>query len=54
METHEQHDLAQRVHVDLPRITADQMSTTQDTEPPPDPTGGRDNGTEFMIHHIGW
>jgi hypothetical protein len=50
---HDQHDLAARVHVDLPRITVDQMTTTQDVEPPPDPTGGRDVETEFMLRHFG-
>ncbi|WP_156465256.1 heme biosynthesis protein HemY [Knoellia sp. Soil729] len=50
--TEKQRDLAERVHVDLPRITADEMSTTQDTEPPPDPTGGRDVDTEFMLRHM--
>ncbi|KGN39839.1 hypothetical protein [Knoellia aerolata] len=46
-------DLAHRVHVDLPRITPEQMTTSQQTEPPPDPTGGRDVDTEFMIRHFG-
>ena len=49
-----QHDLEARVHVDLPRITVDQMTTSEDTEPPPDPTGGRDVEAEFMIRHIGF
>lgn len=49
-----QHDLEARVHVDLPRITVDQMTTSQDSDPPPDPTGGRDVDTEFMIRHIGF
>ena len=46
-------DLERRVHVDLPRITVDQMTTTHDVEPPPDPTGGRDVEAEFMIRHFG-
>lgn len=50
----EQRDLEQRVHVSLPRITVEQMTTTQAVEPPPDPTGGRDVETEFMIRHTGW
>ena len=54
MATETHRDLAERVHVDLPRITVDQMSTTQDTEPPPDPTGGRAVDTEFLIRHAGW
>ena len=52
--TDSRRDLEQRVHVDLPRIPVEQMSTLQDTEPPPDPTGGRDVETEFMIRHMGW
>ena len=46
-------DLEQRVHVDLPRIPLDQMTTSQALEPPPDPTGGKDVDTEFMIRHFG-
>ncbi|MFC7491384.1 MULTISPECIES: hypothetical protein [unclassified Knoellia] len=46
-------DLAGRVHVDLPRITVDQMTTSQVTDSPPDPTGGRDVEAEFMIRHFG-
>ena len=46
-------DLEQRVHVDLPRITVDQMTTSQEVAPPPDPTGGKDVDTEFMIRHFG-
>lgn len=42
------------VHIDLPRITPEQMTTSHPVEPPPDPTGGRDVETEFMIRHIGW
>lgn len=46
-------DLEHRVHVDLPRIAPEQMTTSQQTEPPPDPTGGRDVDAEFMIRHFG-
>ena len=46
-------DLQHRVHVDLPRITVDQMTTSQQSEPPPDVTGGRDVDAEFMIRHFG-
>lgn len=46
-------DLQHRVHVDLPRIPPEQMTTSQQTEPPPDPTGGRDVDAEFMIRHAG-
>lgn len=51
--TDRQHDLEARVHVDLPRITPDQMTTAQETSPPPDPAGARDTDTEFMIRHFG-
>ena len=54
MSDSEQHrDLEQRVHVDLPRIPLDQMVTSLETTPPPDPTGGRDVDAEFMIRHFG-
>lgn len=46
--------VAQRVHVDLPRISPDQMMTSQPSDAPPDPTGGRDTETEFMLRHLGW
>lgn len=47
----ERQDLEQRVHVDLPRIAPEDMVTTQDVEPPRDPTGGRDTETEFMLRN---
>lgn len=46
-------DLEQRVHVDLPRIAVDEMVISVETMPPPDPTGGPDVDTEFMIRHFG-
>jgi hypothetical protein len=46
--------LAARVQVDLPRVRPEDMTTSQDVDPPPDPTGGRDVDAEFMIRHIGW
>ena len=42
-----------RVHVDLPRITPEQMVTTQQVSPPPDPQGGRDTEQEFLLRHAG-
>ena len=50
---HRASDLERRVHVDLPRVAPEQMTTSQQTEPPPDPTGGRDVDAEFMIRHAG-
>lgn len=50
---HDASDLQHRVHVDLPRIRPEQMTTAQQTEPPPDVTGGRDVDTEFLIRHFG-
>ena len=46
-------DLEPRGHVDRPRITPEQMTTSQQTDPPPDATGGRDVDAEFMIRHFG-
>ena len=46
--------LAERVHVDLPRVRPEDMVTTQDAAPPPDPQGGRDTDTEFMLRNAGW
>ncbi|MGL5863533.1 MAG: hypothetical protein ACRCY9_20005 [Phycicoccus sp.] len=45
--------LAERVHVDLPRVLPEDMVTSHDVDPPPDPTGGRDVDAEFFIRHIG-
>ena len=50
----ERRDLEQRVHVDLPRIPVEEMTTAHETDPPPDPTGGRDVEAEFLIRHAGW
>ena len=46
-------DLEQRVHVDLPRVRPEDMVTSEQVEPPPDPSGGRDTETEFMLRHAG-
>ena len=35
-------DLERRVHIDLPRVLPEEMGTTQDVEPSPDPHEGRD------------
>ncbi|MGG5258560.1 hypothetical protein [Phycicoccus avicenniae] len=47
----DRHDLERRVHVDLPRIAPEDMSTAQEVEAPRDPTGGRDTETEFMLRN---
>ncbi|GAA4401313.1 hypothetical protein GCM10023168_10800 [Fodinibacter luteus] len=46
--------LEKRVHVDLPRVRPEDMVTTQEVDPAPDPRGGRDTDTEFMLRHAGW
>ena len=47
-------DLDRRVHVDLPRVSPDEMVTTQEVDAPPDPEGGRDTNMEFMTRNAGW
>ena len=47
-------DLEKRVHVDLPRVLPEDMVATQDVDPGPDPRGGRDTDTEFMLRNAGW
>lgn len=47
-------DVERRVHVDLPRVRPEDMVTTQPAEPAPDPYGGRDTETEFLLRHAGW
>ena len=47
-------DLERRVHVDLPRVRLEDMVTTQEVDPAPDPRGGRDTDTEFMLRNAGW
>ena len=49
----EQAGLAERVHVDLPRVRPEDMTTTQAVAPPPDPEGGRDTETEFVLRNAG-
>jgi hypothetical protein len=46
--------LADRVRVDLPRVRPEDMITSQEVDPPPDPTGGRDVDVDFVIRHAGW
>jgi hypothetical protein len=36
------------------RIAPEDMSTTQDIDPGPDPRGGRDTDTEFMLRNAGF
>ncbi len=52
--TEQRADLEHRVHVDLPRVRPEDMVATQDVDPPPDPQGGRDTETEFMLRNAGW
>ena len=47
-------DLERRVHVDLPRVPPEDMRTTHAVDPPPDPHGGKDTETEFMLRYAGW
>jgi hypothetical protein len=35
------------------RIAPEDMTTTQDVDPGPDPRGGRDTETEFMLRNAG-
>lgn len=35
------------------RVPPEQMVTTQEVEPAPDPRSGRDTETEFMLRHAG-
>ena len=46
--------LEARVHVDLPRTRPEDMVTTHEVEPPPDPEGGRNTDMEFMTRNAGW
>ena len=36
------------------RVDPEDMVTTQDVDPGPDPRGGRDTDTEFMLRNAGW
>jgi len=36
------------------RIRPEDMTATQDTEPPPDPTMGRDSERDFMLRNAGF
>ena len=47
-------DVERRVLVDLPRVRPEEMVTSQPAEPAPDPYGGRDTETEFLLRHAGW
>ncbi len=50
----DRHDLARRVHVDLPRVRPEDMVTTQDVDPARDPEGGRDTERDFMLRNAGF
>jgi hypothetical protein len=46
---------AERDFTHLPeRIAPEDMTTTQDVDPGPDPRGGRDTDTEFMLRNAGF
>ena len=48
--THELPDFSQ-----LPeRVDPEDLRTTQDVDPGPDPRGGRDTDTEFMLRNAGF
>lgn len=47
-------DLEHRVHVDLPRVRPEEMVATHPTTPPPDPEGGRDTESDFLLRNAGW
>ena len=49
-----QETIAERVHVDVPRVLREDMVTTQVVEPPPDPDGGRGADMELMTRNAGW
>lgn len=46
--------VAERVHVNVPRVFPQDMVTTQVVSPPRDPDGGRDTDMEFMTRNAGW
>lgn len=46
--------LEARVRIDVPRVLPEDMVTTQVTDPPPDPEGGRNTDVEFMTGDAGW
>ena len=50
----QQEALEKRVHVDLPRVLPEDMVTTQEVDPAPDPEGGRNTDMEFMTRNAGW
>jgi hypothetical protein len=58
---HERRDGEERAPRPLPdftrlpeRVTPDQMVTTQEVEAAPDPRGGRDTETEFVLRNAGF
>ncbi|NHA66989.1 hypothetical protein [Phycicoccus flavus] len=46
-------ELERRVHVDLPRLRPEDLTTSQASRPARDPFGGRDPETEFMLRQAG-
>ena len=58
---HERRDGHRKVHRPLPdfselpeRVRPEDMVTTQEVEPAPDPQGGRDTETEFVLRNAGF
>ena len=44
-----------RDYTHLPeRVPPEQLRTVQDVDPAPDPNGGRDTETEFMLRYAGF
>ena len=37
-----------------PRVAPEDLRTTQDVDPGPDPRGGRDTEAEFLLRHAGF
>ena len=46
-------ELERRVHVDLPRVRPEDLTTSHASEPARDPSGGRDPEAEFMLRQAG-
>lgn len=46
-------NLQGRVHIDLARVLAEEMGTTQYIDPAPDPQEGRDANSELMLRNAG-
>lgn len=47
-------EIEERVHVDLPRVRPEEMTTAQPVTPARDPQGGRDTEQEFLLRNAGF